>query len=156
MDEGRVIGFKNQIPWHIPDDLKRFALLTTGHTVVMGRKTYESLPAKFRPLPKRKNVIISRGLSQLEPPAEIEVWSDPQDFIAACLNGRVLLPSDKLWIIGGAELYQSTINFWDEVMLTLVPGQHQGDAYFPKFEQNFELVASQDLSAYRTLHYRRI
>ena len=72
MDEGRVIGFENKLPWHITEDMKRFAQLTTGHTVLMGRKTYQSLPDKFRPLPNRKNIVVTGKPQDYDFPAKVE------------------------------------------------------------------------------------
>jgi dihydrofolate reductase len=88
-----VIGRDGGIPWHVPEDLARFKELTMGHTVVMGRRTWESLPARFRPLPGRRNVVISRNRDYRAEGAEVV------DSIGAALGGG------ETWVIGGAEIY---------------------------------------------------
>ena len=152
-----VIGINNQLPWKLPEDLKRFSALTSGHTVVMGRKTYQSLPGSFRPLSGRKNIVISRSTSRqaLLLPKEVELWKDPDLFLESCKLGVTKLPSDTIWIIGGAELYASTMQLWDEVFLTRLESKHEGDKYFPKFADNFSLIDTEQHSGYQFMHYRR-
>lgn len=141
MDPARVIGINNQLPWKLPEDLRRFAQLTTGHTVLMGRKTYQSLPNSFRPLPKRKNVVVSRGsASQLLLPKGVELVSSPGEYIERCKTGAEVLPSEVLWIIGGSELYVATKQYWDEVFVTLLSQTYSGDVHFPEFESEFRLI----------------
>lgn len=89
-----VIGRGGTIPWHVPEDLARFKELTWGHTVVMGRRTWESLPARFRPLPGRRNVVLSRNPDYQAPGAEVV------DSLAT-----VLADPAQTWVIGGAEIY---------------------------------------------------
>jgi dihydrofolate reductase len=155
MDEGRVIGAQGRIPWHLPEDMQRFAAFTTGHTVIMGRKTFDSLPANFKPLPKRKNIVLTRHPETLSGVDNVEVWTSSAAFIDACRNNKVALPSDKLWIIGGAEIYLQTMPLWDEVMLTLVHGRHEGDVYFPEFEQDFLLMSKVEKDNCAFLNYVR-
>jgi dihydrofolate reductase len=156
MDAERVIGLNNQLPWKLPQDLKRFAALTTGHTVLMGRKTYQSLPGRFRPLPQRKNIVISRGTRQaILLPKDVELWNDPRAFLDSCRDGTTKLPSEKIWIIGGAELYAATQALWDEVYLTRIDGRHEGDAFFPAFESKFELKSKEPHEGYVFEHYAR-
>lgn len=139
MDEARIIGNQGQLPWHLPEDLKRFSKLTRGHIVLMGRKTYESLPPKSRPLPQRRNLVVTRnsGLLAGEP---LEADQFVTDLPETLRHLKQLPGSEIVWVIGGAEIYQQTLPHWDEVALTLVPGKHKGDARFPKFENQFELV----------------
>lgn len=155
MDEDRVIGADNQIPWHLPEDLKRFSSLTAGHTVLMGRKTYQSLKLPYRPLPRRKNVVITRDPSQLADEKGIETASSPERFIQACKRGDIVLPSEKLWIIGGEQIYRQTVEYWDEVYLTVVHGKHEGDAHFVEFEDQFRLVEREEHRGFSFLHYLR-
>lgn len=140
MDEGRVIGVDGKLPWKIPEDMKRFAALTTGHAVVMGRKTYESLPPKFRPLPNRKNIILTRNIEDFAVQPGVEAWASADNFFKACKGDSVHLPSGLLWVIGGSEIYRQSMPFWDELYLTRVSSKHNGDAYFPAFESEFERV----------------
>lgn len=145
MDEGRVIGINNQLPWKLPEDLKRFSALTTGHTVLMGRKTYQSLPSSFRPLPKRRNVVLSRGnRHQFGIPKEVDVYTSPEEFLRDCRAGTFAVPSGVVWVIGGAEVYKQTMPFWDEVFVTRIKGTHKGDAFFPEFEGQFALQEAEE------------
>lgn len=154
MDEQRVIGFQNKLPWSISEDLKRFSELTTGHTVLMGRKTFDSLPDAYRPLPNRKNVVITSSPSKIPANADIAVSDTPLGFIDAVESGDIELPSRKLWIIGGAQVYLNTMKFWDELYLTLVKGSHEGDTFFPKFENRMTLVAEEEHDLFSFRHYR--
>ena len=129
-----VIGFDNKLIWNIPKDLKRFKELTQGHSVIMGRKTFESLPS---PLPNRRNIVVTRNIDYS--PEGIEVFSSIEDAIYVCKDD--LQP----FIIGGGEIYSQTINLVDKIELTRVYKDYQGDAFFPdipldKFELASELV----------------
>jgi dihydrofolate reductase len=153
MDEDRVIGYQNKLPWHIPEDMKRFSSLTTGHTVLMGRKTFQSLPEKYRPLPNRKNVVATKSASNFELPSSVMVISCVDTFIKSCKAGKESLPTDKVWVIGGAQVYNETINYWDEVYVTRVKGRHEGDVYFPEFEENFSVASKEDYERYSFYRY---
>ena len=129
-----VIGFDNKLIWNIPKDLKRFKELTQGHSVIMGRKTFESLPNL---LPNRRNIVVTRNKEYS--PEGIEVFSSVEDAIDVCKDD--LQP----FIIGGGEIYSQTINLVDKIELTRVYKDYQGDAFFPdipldKFELASELV----------------
>ena len=126
-----VIGFDNKLIWNIPKDLKRFKELTQGHSVIMGRKTFESLPS---PLPNRRNIVVTRNKDySLE---GIEVFSSIEDAIDVCRDD--LQP----FIIGGGEIYSQTINLVDKIELTRVYKDYQGDAFFPEIPQDkFELAS---------------
>jgi dihydrofolate reductase len=137
MDAKRVIGDGVQIPWHLPEDLKLFSKLTTGHTVLMGRKTFDSLPARFKPLPNRKNIVASKSSSSILEHPEVTVCVDALDFVCKVKNGEIKLVSDILWVIGGEAIYRATLSKWDEVYLTKVDGTHKGEVKFPEFEDDF-------------------
>ena len=154
MDEGRVIGFKGTIPWHIKEDMQRFSKLTRGHSVLMGRKTYDSLPPKFKPLPDRKNFVISRSLSAADA-AGVTIWDSPQACIKAIVDGNERLQGEILWVIGGEQIYRETMSQWNEVYLTLVNGRHAGDAYFPDFEDNFQEYERESRDGFSFVHYIR-
>ena len=129
-----VIGFNNKLIWNIPNDLKRFKELTLGHSVIMGRKTFESLP---NPLPKRRNIIITKNKDYSRD--GIEVTSNIEDAIDLCKG------DSQPFIIGGGEIYSQTIEIVDKIELTRVYKDYQGDAFFPdiprdKFELTNELV----------------
>lgn len=119
----RVIGIDNTLPWHLPEDLKHFKALTTGHHILMGRKTYESLG---RPLPNRTSVVITR--TRNSPIPGCIVANSIEDAIAAC--GA----DDEIFFIGGAELYRQALNFADRIYLTEIQADFEGDAWFPEFD----------------------
>ena len=125
-----VIGFDNKLIWNIPKDLKRFKELTQGHSVIMGRKTFESLPS---PLPNRRNIVVTRNKDYY--PEGIEVFSSIEDALDVCRED--LQP----FIIGGGEIYSQTINLVDKIELTRVYKDYQGDAFFPDIPMDkFELT----------------
>ena len=95
-----VIGKDNRLPWHLPADLKHFKALTTGHTVIMGRKTWESLPERFRPLPGRQNIVVTRNAGYAASGAT--VVNSLADAVAAASGSEA-------FVIGGAELYQACL-----------------------------------------------
>ena len=150
MDRKRVIGKDNRLPWRLPEDMRHFADLTTGHTVLMGRKTFESLPPKFRPLPNRKNIVVSRGGFTAE---GVEVWDSLDKCIESYRSGASQGQGSVLWIIGGATIYEAALSVCDRIELTLVEGEHEGDAFFPVFEDKFEVVRTEGHEGYSFLTY---
>jgi dihydrofolate reductase len=136
MDESRVIGSNGTLPWHVPADMAHFRELTKGHVVVMGRKTWDSLPGAFRPLPGRINVVVSRNPSQVALPDGVLAATSPEEGVA--LARKIAEERGKsVWIIGGAELYRALLPVCDEVHLTVVTGKYEGDAWLPAFEHEF-------------------
>jgi dihydrofolate reductase len=136
MDESRVIGINGTLPWRLPADLAHFRALTTGNVVVMGRKTWDSLPPAFRPLPGRTNVVVSRTPAQLYLPDGVLRAASPEAGVAMARE-EAARKGASVWIIGGAELYRSLLPVCDEVHLTVVAGKHDGDAWLPAFESDF-------------------
>lgn len=122
MAANRLIGRNNALPWHLPADLKRFKALTTGHPVVMGRKTYESIG---KPLPGRRNLVISRNAGYSAPGCEVIHSLDAA--LAACRGAT------EIFIIGGAELYRESLARADRLELTEIRAEFEGDATFPEF-----------------------
>ena len=139
MDDDRLIGNNGALPWHLPEDVKHFKALTSGHIVVMGRKTWESIPSKFRPLPGRTNIVISRNPAALSVPVGVLLASSPEGAIE--MASELAQPGQKIWIIGGAEIYRSTLPLCTELHLTVVSGKHEGDAWLAEFEHEFSLAA---------------
>jgi dihydrofolate reductase len=142
MSENRIIGSSGAIPWHLPEDFKFFKATTLGHTIVMGRKTYESIG---KPLPGRTNVVISRTLSNI-PGAT--VVSHPE-----CIS-----TSDQYhnaFVIGGEEIYRSLLPFVQELYVTKVHRNVTGDAVFPEFESCFDtgeiLLKTPDFTIFKFL-----
>ena len=120
-----VIGMENRLPWHLPADLKHFRELTSGHAVIMGRKTWESLPAKFRPLPGRRNIVVTRNGDYGAEGATVSA-SLPAAIAAA--NG------DEAFVIGGAELYKAALPMADRLQLTEIDATYEGDTWFPAID----------------------
>ena len=122
-----VIGIDNHLPWHLPADLKHFKALTTGNTVIMGRKTWDSLPAKFRPLPGRRNIVVTRNAAFRAEGADV----------AASLPAAVALAeSNVAFVIGGAELYRAALPLADRLELTEIDADYAGDTWFPLRDPN--------------------
>jgi dihydrofolate reductase len=128
----RVIGRDGDLPWHLPTDMKRFRELTSGGTVVMGRKTYESLPERFRPLPNRRNLVLSRDPGYSAPGAE--VFPDLASALAAA--------GDDVFVIGGGATYAEALSVADRVYATEIDADVDGDTFFPELAGWREVAAS--------------
>lgn len=124
-DGNRVIGRDGSLPWHLPEDFRWFKSATLGKTVVMGRKTYESLG---RPLPGRRNIVLSRG----EVAAEVQVAHSVGELLAAQIEGEV-------FVIGGSKVYAELLPVCGWLYMSHVHGQWEGDTFFPEFESDFRL-----------------
>lgn len=130
MTKNRVIGKDNDIPWHLPDDFKYFKETTKGHYVIMGRKNFESLPHKFRPLPDRPNVIITRkGKYNGEGAHVVDSLDKALDL--AKQNGET-----ETFIIGGGQIYEIALNISDRIYLTEIEAEIEGDVFFPEFDKS--------------------
>lgn len=127
MSENRVIGDHGTIPWHIPDDFRWFKHKTMGGTLIMGRKTFESIG---KPLPGRKTVLLSHTLKSLP---DIRVYPTTELLLAGEAS------SPQPWICGGAEIYRQLLPYCSLLYLTRVHRQVEGDAFFPVFEDTFAL-----------------
>ncbi len=123
MDENRLIGNKNALPWHLPADLAYFKKTTLHKPILMGRKTYESIG---RPLPGRRNIIITRNPDYHQPGCES----------VASIDAALALVDDQVeaMLIGGASLYDQTINLAQTLYITEIHGQFEGDAWFPEID----------------------
>ena len=125
-----VIGNNNKLIWHIPKDLIRFKKLTLNHAVIMGRKTFESLP---NPLPNRLNIVVTRDINYNN--NGIVVCKSIEEALTYCKN------DSQPFIIGGGEIYKQTISIVDKIELTRVYKDYEGDTYFPEIpKEKFELV----------------
>lgn len=132
--KNRVIGINNQLPWHLPEDMKHFRELTRGCAVVMGRKTWESLPEAFRPLPGRRNLVLTRqhGLKD-NPLYQGAELADSWPAIMALLAGSD--QGDKpVFVIGGADIYQQAMPLAQRLEMTEVNMTPEGDAWFPEID----------------------
>ncbi|MHA8082907.1 dihydrofolate reductase [Aquirufa sp. A-Brett2-15D] len=127
-DENRVIGKNNELIWHLPADLKRFKSLTTGHVIIMGRKTYDSIG---KPLPNRTTIVISRN-----PDLQIEGVICTCSMEEAILKAKSL-SREEIFIVGGAEIYKLSLAVADQILVTQLHDIFEGDTFFP------EIVADQ-------------
>ena len=142
MSLNRVIGAGGKIPWHLPEDFQWFKKMTTGHVIVMGRKTFESIA---KPLPNRETIVLSR--SQFQHPGVRTVCS---------LEELPALAAEReVFICGGAEVYAQALPLCSDLYLTLVKRDVEGNAFFPPFEDRFELIGEiRDSPEFKILHYR--
>ncbi len=123
--KNRVIGKNNDLPWRLPDDMKFFMDTTKGHHVIMGRKNYDSLHPKYKPLPHRTNIVITRQ-KNFKAPGCIVLHDVERAMEMATKNAE-----DECFIIGGAEIYQLAMPFTTRLYLTEIDAEIEGDTYFP-------------------------
>lgn len=133
--ENRVIGKDNDLVWNLPDDMNFFMRTTSGHPVIMGRKNFESIPDKFRPLPNRKNIIITRQKDYKADGAFV-VHS-----LEAALESAREDEKKEVFIIGGGQIYEMGLKIADMMYLTEIHHAFEGDAFFPKYDaKNWEEI----------------
>ena len=144
----RVIGKDNALIWNIPADMAHFKALTTGQTVIMGRKTWESLPPRFRPLPGRRNIVISRQADYATPGAELA------GSLEAAL--QLVAGSPTAFVIGGEQIYRQAMAVADRLEITEVDIEPDGDAWFPEIpEAEWNKLAVTAGEGYAFVTYRR-
>ena len=144
MASNRVIGNRGEIPWKIPGEQKMFKEITMGHTMVMGRKTYEAIG---RPLPGRTNIVVPRQADYQAPGCK--VVHDIKIALESC-------PPDEseAFIIGGGQIYEETISIADRIYLTVLPREVSGDTYFAEFsESDYEIIKSEFIDAVEPYHF---
>lgn len=147
--QNRVVGINNQLPWHLPEDLKYFKRITTGKAIIMGRKTYESIG---RPLPNRTNIVITSNPEFSAP--GIVVVNSLQAAIDHAESVNTINGEDETMIIGGATIYELALPLADRLYLTHVHADVEGDAYFPEVDfSGWKQVANEDYSASETNPY---
>lgn len=133
MDRNRVIGLNNDLPWHLPKDFKFFKDKTTGHTMIMGRKTYESLGG---PLPNRKSVVVTSKNPSY--PEEVDVIHD----INTIKEWNEKQPDEEFFVIGGAAIFKQVLPFVDRMYITRIDESFKGDTQFPAFsEENWNITS---------------
>ncbi|MGW4482198.1 dihydrofolate reductase [Amycolatopsis sp. NPDC004368] len=135
-----VIGRDGELPWHLPEDMKHFRELTAGATVLMGRRTWESLPPRFRPLPGRRNLVLSRT-----PQDGVETFPDLEQAFAA-VTGDV-------WVMGGEAVYRAALPFADRIVVTEIQEHFEGDTYAPEVGRPPDSTGEW-LESSTGLHYR--
>ena len=129
VSSNQVIGKNNKLAWNLPYDMKYFSNVTRNHTVIMGRKNWESIPKKYRPLPKRNNIIISRN-KKYETKSSIVVNSIEKAIEIARNNN-----DDEIFIIGGGEIYKASFNYVNRLYITEIKSNIEGNTYFPKWNK---------------------
>lgn len=172
MGRNRVIGNQGELPWHLPADLIHFKTQTLGKTVLMGRKTYESIK---KPLPRRNNLVLTRdealqdklyseaifGGMLLSPDTRFATASTVEQALALC---RERFPGTDVMVIGGEEIYRQFLPHADSLILTTIEAEFEGDAFFPEFDAEDWLETSVDRRsvdwlnphAYTFRRYRRL
>ncbi|KKW42909.1 MAG: Dihydrofolate reductase [Candidatus Magasanikbacteria bacterium GW2011_GWA2_56_11] len=149
VSDNNCIGKKGRLPWHIPEDMQHFRDLTLGKPVLMGRKTWESIPDKFRPLPQRTNMVITRQ-ADYPAPGGVERYAAIDEAIAAH-------PDEEIMIIGGADIYRQTIDRADRLYITHVHQIVDGDAFFPEINpQQWEPTERESRGNFEFVTYARI
>jgi len=141
---GRALGKSNDLLWRIPDDLKRFKTLTTGHPIVMGRKTFESIG---KPLPNRTSIVITRDTS----------WSHEGVLTAASIEEaleKAKAIHQDVFILGGGQIYAQALPFADRLCLTLIDDTKDADIFFPEYEKEFTKVTFHEDREHEGLKYK--
>lgn len=149
-----VIGVNNTLPWHLPEDLKRFKEITTGKTVAMGRKTFDSIVARLgKPLPNRHSVVVTRGTIDAVP---------DNVTVAHSIADLLQLDADYVYVIGGDDIYRQTLELADSLDVTEVDLEVEGDAFFPEINDAIwqrdagpTLRSEASGLSYRFVSYRR-
>lgn len=150
-----VIGGDNKLLWHIPDDLKRFKNITSGHTIIMGRKTFESFP---KPLPNRHHVILTRDKNYKVDSDQVTVVNDFETVMKIYENS-----GSEVFVIGGGEIYNLFLPYCNKLYLTKVNKDFEGDTYFPEInydewnidERSGELINPKDNLSYEYINLSR-
>ncbi len=146
--KNREIGKGNTLLWHIPEDLKRFKALTLGHPCIMGRKTFESIVAMIKkPLPGRTNVVITRDTSW-----KYDGVVSAHSVEDAIKKAKALDP-EEVFIIGGAQIYESALPYTDRLYLTIIDDTKEADTYFPPYEHLFTKKLSEEIREHNGLKY---
>jgi len=158
--KNRVIGKDNDLIWHLPRDMKFFTSQTTGFPVVMGRKNYFSIPEKYRPLPNRKNVVLTRKRDLNLP--EVDIYHELEDALAALKA----CGEKKVFIIGGGQIYKRSLelDICTSMLITHIDEHFDGDAFFPEFDRSLweesVIMESQadekNAHAFTIVEYRRM
>lgn len=140
-----VIGRNNTLPWHLPEDMAHFKRMTLGCPVIMGRKTWESLPAKFRPLPGRLNVVVTRQPDFVAEGAQVAHSIEQA--------ARLCPTESTAWVIGGAELYAQALPLAVEAVVTEIDAAFEGDAFAPHLGPDWHEVARESHTASQGLAF---
>jgi len=145
MDQNRVIGISNTLPWHLPADLKHFKQITTGHPIVMGRKTFDSIG---KPLPNRQNLVVTKNPAwHVDGCVRVETLKEACDFAMS-------IDAHELFIIGGESIFREYLPNVSRLYLTIIQHQFVGDTYFPKIDESkWRVISAEDHVADQTNQY---
>jgi len=159
--EGRVIGKDNDIPWYLPEDFKHFKTTTLNCPIIMGRKTWQSLPKTF--LPKRKNMVITSQYIDMAKKTNDGISIECGPFFMPDLESSIDWckthgDSDSVWIIGGSQVYSYAIEkgLIEEVLATEVKKEYDGNRFFPKLEGNWESEVESENEDYQVVRYKKV
>jgi dihydrofolate reductase len=149
-----VIGRDGRLPWHLPEDLRLFRATTLGTTVVMGRRTWESLPPAVRPLPGRANVVLTARAG----------WEAPGATVASSLGEAAATAAGDVWVIGGASVYAAALPLADVLVVTELADPFEGDTYAPRIGPGWVVTGGEmpawEVSStglgYRVVRYQRV
>jgi dihydrofolate reductase len=145
----QVIGLNGTMPWHLPEDLAHFKRVTLGAPVIMGRKTWESLPVRFRPLPGRTNIVISHRADFLAGQVNIDLQGAPSLEAALDLASH----HSDVWIIGGAQIYAQALPLAHKVVVTEIDAEFAGDAFAPALDTTWQEAVRESQTAANGLRY---
>lgn len=153
-EENRVIGQDRDLPWHIPEDLQHFKEMTTGHPLLMGRRTFESILHQFGgPLPNRRMVVLTHEES-------FDEYPDVETYPSVDAAMKAVADEDRVFIGGGEAIYEQFLPKADRLELTLVEGKYEGDTYFPRYEHLvgdvFEITDVDTRDGFRFVTYERV
>jgi dihydrofolate reductase len=144
----RVIGSAGTLPWRLPEDLVRFRELTVGATVLMGRATWESLPASVRPLPGRRNLVLTRRTD----------WAATGAIAVGSMSAGITAAEGTLWVIGGAQVYAAALDYACEAVVTELAADFDGDTYAPRLDSTWRAARREPAEGWSTsstgLRYR--
>ncbi|MCF4122266.1 dihydrofolate reductase [Antribacter sp. KLBMP9083] len=132
-----VIGAGNAIPWHVPEDFAHFRTTTSGHPVVMGRRTWDSLPPRFRPLPGRTNIVVTRHPAAVAAPAAVVVVESLDEALAAAAAAP---GGNEVWVMGGAQVYTEALAVADRIEVTEVDLLVEGDTFAPEIGPSWTVI----------------
>lgn len=168
-----AIGVDGVMPWHVPEDMAHFKAVTMGHPVIMGRRTWESIPPRFRPLEGRRNIVVTSDPDWVDagaevardPEAALALARDPQsalarDPAAAPARARDAASGAETWVIGGGSIYAALVDHADVLEVTEVAGEYAADTFAPPIDARWRLesqtpwATSRSGPAYRFLRYR--
>jgi dihydrofolate reductase len=138
--DGGVIGNAGGLPWHLPEDLARFKSLTAGATVVMGRATWDSLPERFRPLPGRRNLVLTGQPD----------WREPGATRISSLDEGLAITDGDVWVIGGGSVYRAALPLAERMVVTEVDGRYDGDTFAPPVDQSWQVVERDPADGWHT------